>query len=194
MDRRGPADFVFGAEESYGFLAGDHVRDKDGAVASLLLCELAARLKAAAQTLVEQLDDLFRRHGCHAEGQFSVQMPGEKGMDDMKALLAGLRQRPPATLAGMKVVQVRDYLRSTVAAAGGIAKPLDGPVGDLIFFDLEPAGNCVAIRPSGTEPKVKFYMFAFDPPAANSDLAAVKAVQAGRLRAMEAALRALAGV
>ena len=92
MDRRGPEDFVFGAEESYGFLAGDHVRDKDGAVAAMLLGELAARLKAGGQTLLEQLDALFRRHGCHAESQLSVQMPGEKGMDDMKALMAGLRQ------------------------------------------------------------------------------------------------------
>ena len=63
----------------------------------MLLAELAAQLKAAGQTLVERLDELFRRYGCHAEGQLSVQMPGEKGMDDMKALMAGLRSRPPAT-------------------------------------------------------------------------------------------------
>ena len=96
MDRRGPQDFVFGAEESYGFLAGDHVRDKDAAVAALLLCELAARLKAAGKTLCDQLDDLFLRYGCRTESQLSLQMPGEKGMDDMKALMAGLRSRPPA--------------------------------------------------------------------------------------------------
>jgi phosphoglucomutase/phosphomannomutase len=194
MDRRGPADFVFGAEESYGFLAGDHVRDKDGAVAAMLLSELAASLKAAGQTLVDRLDDLYRRHGCHADGQLSVQMPGEKGMDDMTALMAGLRSRPPATIAGMKVVHVRDYLHGTVTAPGGPQQPLDGPVGDLIFFDLEPAGNHVAVRPSGTEPKVKFYMFAFDPPAASQDLAVAKAAQAARLRAMESDLRAIAGV
>ncbi len=197
MDRRGPEDFVFGAEESYGFLAGDHVRDKDGAVAAMLLSELAASLKPAGQTLVDRLDELYRRHGCHAEGQLSVQMPGEKGMDDMKALMAGLRSRPPATIAGMNVVQVRDYLHGTVTAPGG-PRPtqtrLDGPVGDLIFFDLEPAGNYVAVRPSGTEPKVKFYMFAFDPPAAGQDLAVVKAAQATRLRAMGSDLRAIAGV
>ena len=222
MDRRGPEDFVFGAEESYGFLAGDHVRDKDGAVAAMLLCELAARLKAGGQTLVDQLDDLFCRHGCHAESQLSVQMPGEQGMDDMKALMAGLRSRPPAALAGMNVVRVRDYLAGTVTTPGGgkgdrvpsgchlperpatklrsvpgsaqmgsvpFSRRLEGPTGDLIFFDLEPAGNYVAIRPSGTEPKVKFYMFAFDPPAAGSDLAVTKAAQAQRLRAMEADLR-----
>ncbi len=204
MDRRGPEDFVFGAEESYGFLAGDHVRDKDGAVAAMLLGELAARLKAGGQTLLEQLDALFRRHGCHAESQLSVQMPGEKGMDDMKALMAGLRSRPPVAIAGMNVVQVRDYLAGTFTAAGGVAKPLDGPTGDLVFFDLVPGGNYVAIRPLGTEPKVKFYMFAFDPPEPCQDLADTAAArarqvltkigQSQRLRAMEADLRALAGV
>ena len=192
MDRRGPQDFVFGAEESYGFLAGDHVRDKDAAVAALLLCELAARLKAAGKTLCEKLDDLFLRYGCRTESQLSLQMPGEKGMDDMKALMAGLRSHPPAAIAGMKVALVRDYLRSVAIAPGGEIRPLAGPVGDLLIFDLEPAGNCAAIRPSGTEPKVKFYMFAFDPPGAAGDLAATKAAQARRLRAMEADLRVIA--
>ncbi len=104
-------------------------------------------------------------------------------------------QPPPAALAGMNVVQVRDYLAGTVTAPGGRCRNRwRDPTGDLIFFDLEPAGNYVAIRPSGTEPKVKFYMFAFDPPAAGSDLAVTKAAQAQRLRAMEADLRALAGV
>ena len=84
IDRRGPQDFIFGAEESYGFLAGDHARDKDAAVASMLLSELAARLKAQGQTLHQRLDELFLRYGCHSESQFSLQMPGEKGMEDMK--------------------------------------------------------------------------------------------------------------
>ena len=118
MDQRGPEEFVFGAEESYGFLVGDHVRDKDAAVAAMLLAELAARLKAEGKTLHEKLDELFRRYGCHGEGQISVQMPGEKGMEDMKALMAGFRTRPPATLAGMKVARVRDYLSDTADEPG----------------------------------------------------------------------------
>ena len=136
IDRRGPREFVFAAEESYGFLAGDHVRDKDGAVAAMLLCELAASLKAEGRTLHEKLDDLFRRHGCHTEGQISVQMPGEKGMDDMKALMAGLRNHPPAAVAGMRVAQVRDYLNDVVILPSGQRKPLSGPTGDLVIFDL----------------------------------------------------------
>ena len=79
MDARGPEHFILGAEESYGFLVGDHARDKDAAVASMLLAELAALLKSQGKTLAEKLDELFLRHGCHSEGQINVQMPGEKG-------------------------------------------------------------------------------------------------------------------
>jgi phosphoglucomutase/phosphomannomutase len=193
MDLRGPKDFVFGAEESYGFLAGDHVRDKDAAVASLLLAELAARLKARGRTLHQQLDELFVRYGCHSEGQISVQMPGEQGMDAMKSLMAGFRSHPPRELGGLKLARVRDYLSNTLTAAGGKPVPLGGPKGDMVVLDLEPEGNYVAVRPSGTEPKVKFYMFAYDPPAAAANLAAVKAAQAARLKALGADLRKFSG-
>ena len=95
MDVRGPAGFVFGAEESYGFLAGTHVRDKDGAVAAMLLAELAARLKAEGISLYEKLLDLFAKHGCHCERTVSVMMPGAKGMDRMRDVMAGFRDHPP---------------------------------------------------------------------------------------------------
>ncbi len=91
IDLRGPEEFIFGAEESYGFLAGDHVRDKDAAVASLLTAELAARLKTEGKTLYQRLDELFRQYGCFSEGQISIQMPGEKGMEATKALMARVR-------------------------------------------------------------------------------------------------------
>ena len=113
IDARGPGQFVFAAEESYGFLAGDHVRDKDAAVASLLTAELAAALKADGQTLGQRLDELYAQFGCYGEGQLSIQMPGEKGMDDMQALMARLRSSPPEALAGLPVVRVRDYLAGT---------------------------------------------------------------------------------
>ena len=194
MDRRGSKDFVFGAEESYGFLAGDHVRDKDAAVASLLVAELAARLKARGKTLHQQLDELFVRYGCHSESQINVQMPGEQGMDAMKAVMAGFRSHPPLELGGMKLVRVRDYLNDRATPAGGKAEPLGGPKGDMVILDLEAEGNYVAVRPSGTEPKVKFYMFAYDPPAAAGELAAAKAAQAARMKAFGTDLRKFAGV
>jgi phosphomannomutase len=194
IDRRGPAEFVFAAEESYGFLAGDHVRDKDAAVAALLVAELAARLMARGMTLHQQLDELFRRYGCHSEGQISVQMPGERGMDAMKALMANFRADPPRELGGMKLARVRDYLSNTVTSPGGKPVPLKGPRGDLVILDLEAAGNYAAVRPSGTEPKVKFYMFAYDPPGASADLATVKSAQAARMKAIGADLRKFSGV
>jgi phosphoglucomutase/phosphomannomutase len=193
MDLRGPQDFVLGAEESYGFLVGDHARDKDAAVTAMLVAELAARLKPEGKTLHQKLDELFVRYGCHTEGQINVQMPGEKGMEDMQALMANFRTRPPERLAGMKVVRVRDYLNLTVGEPGGRPRPLDGPRGDMVILDLEADGNYVAVRPSGTEPKVKFYMFAYDTPEASRDLPAVKSAQAARLKAMGADLRKFSG-
>jgi len=194
MDLRGPKDFVFGAEESYGFLAGDHVRDKDAAVASLLLAELAARLKAQGKTLHQQLDELFVRYGCHSESQINVQMPGEQGMDAMKTLMANFRSHPPLELGGLKLARVRDYFSDTATVPGGKPAPLGGPKGDMVILDLEADGNYVAVRPSGTEPKVKFYMFAYDPPVASADLPAIEAAQAVRMKAFGADLRKFSGV
>jgi phosphoglucomutase/phosphomannomutase len=194
MDRRGPSNFVFGAEESYGFLAGDHVRDKDAAVASLLMAELAARLKAQGKTLHQQLDNLFVRYGCHSESQISVQMPGEQGMDAMRALMANFRANPPRELGGMKLAQVRDYASLTVTGSNGRPNPMEGPKGDLVILDLEASGNYVAVRPSGTEPKVKFYMFAYDPPAELGKLPAIKTAQAARMKVLGADLKGFSGV
>jgi phosphoglucomutase/phosphomannomutase len=194
IDEFGPDFFVYGTEESHGYMAGSYVRDKDGAVASLLLCELAARLKAAGQTLHEKLDALFWQHGVHAERTVSVQMPGSEGMARMQEVMAAFRAGPPTEIGGDRVVQIRDYERKTVTPTGGSAQPLAGPKGDLVFLDLAAEGNYVACRPSGTEPKIKFYMFAFTPPEQLANLEATKSQLEGRLDAMEADLRKFAGV
>ncbi|MBN1591553.1 MAG: phospho-sugar mutase, partial [Pirellulales bacterium] len=194
MDQRDPAKFILGAEESYGFLIGEHARDKDAAVASMILAELTARAKAAGLSLHEKLDALFRTYGCHAERTISVKMPGAEGMDRMKAVMAQFRESPPASLAGIEVSQVRDYLNQTLTPTGRDPRPLAGPRGDLVMLDLAAAGNYVAVRPSGTEPKVKFYMFAYDPAEASQDLATTKDNQRKRLAAMQKDLEAFAGV
>ncbi len=192
MDARGPKEFVMGVEESYGFLAGDHVRDKDAAVASLLTAELVAKLKHEGKTLYQRLCELFAEYGCFTESQINVQMPGEKGMDDMRTLMARLRTSPPERLAGLRVTRVRDYLNRIAKTPGTAAEePLDAPVGDMVILDLEAEGNRVAVRPSGTEPKVKIYLFACDKPAA--DLEAVKASQVERLKAIGDDFRAFSG-
>lgn len=193
IDEYGPERFVLGAEESYGFLAGTHARDKDAAVAAMLLAELAARAKADGQTVHQKLDALFLRYGYHAERAFSVTMPGAEGMERMQAVMARFRQEPPTSLAGMKVARLRDYQEKVVRWADGTTRPLEGPTGDLVMFDLETEGNYLAVRPSGTEPKVKFYMFAFEPPAAIADLAATKTATAERLAALERDLRTFSG-
>jgi hypothetical protein len=89
-------------------------------------------------------------------------MPGSEGMERMKALMARVRSQPPRTIAGLEVVQVRDYLHNRAWAPGGVPRGLEGPTGDLVMLDLAAEGNCLAIRPSGTEPQVKFYMFAYE--------------------------------
>ncbi len=119
-------------------------------------------------------------------------MPGEKGMDDMKELLERFRSDPPSTIAGLSVAQRRDYGDLTVTPTGGQPEPLDGPQGDLVILDLEPAGNYVAVRPSGTEPKVKFYMFAYAAPQQSADLAATRQAMDQRLTAVEDDLVAFA--
>ena len=194
IDEYGPDLFLYGTEESHGYMAGSYARDKDGAVASLLLCELAAKLKEAGQTLHEKLDALFWQHGVHEERTVSVQMPGSEGMARMQEVMAAFRARPPAEIGGDRVAQIRDYERQTVTIAGGTPLPLAGPKGDLVFLDLATEGNYVACRPSGTEPKIKFYMFTYMPPEQLSNLELAKSELRNRLDRMEGDLRKFAGV
>jgi phosphoglucomutase/phosphomannomutase len=208
IDQTGPRHFVFGCEESHGYLAGTHVRDKDASVAALLLAELTASLKVAGKTLHEKLDELFCAHGCHMERQVAITLPGASGMDRMKEIMATLRSKPPAQLGGLEVVRTRDYASLTAAAAGSAPVAFVGAKGDLVIFDLAglpdagsgspghfPAlGNAVAARPSGTEPKIKFYLFTAAPPCSCAELPQVKASLTARLDALEKALRTLAGV
>jgi len=193
IDEVGPDHFVFGTEESHGYLAGTHVRDKDGAVAALLLCELAAQLKAKGQTLHEKLDALFWQHGVHAEKTVSVQMPGSEGMSRMQEVMAKFRESP-SFHGGSEIRQLRDYLHQHIQLPDGTLRPLTGPQGDLVILDLELAGNAIAIRPSGTEPKIKLYLFAYEPPEQLANLDDAKAMLQTRLTRMEADMREFAGV
>jgi phosphoglucomutase/phosphomannomutase len=194
IDREGPEKFLYGTEESHGYMAGNYNRDKDGGLATMLLCELAAKLKSQKKTLHQKLDDLFWQHGVHMERTVSVQMPGSEGMLRMKEVMAQFRSAPPKTVAGSPVAQVRDYFDQTVIVAGGGKQPLDGPAGDLVILDLALEGNYVAIRPSGTEPKIKLYMFTYEPPEQLANLEDAKQMLDQRLLAMEADMRAFAGV
>ena len=209
IDDIGPEHFVFGCEESHGYLAGTHVRDKDASVAALLLAEQAASLKAAGRTLHERLDELFCRFGCHLERQVAITLPGAAGMDQMREIMQTLRAEPPAALGGLSVARTRDYGQLLVTDAEGPSTAFAGEQGDLVIFDLAddtlpaetvptdgfpPLANAVAARPSGTEPKIKFYLFTAAPPGVASDLPEVKAGLATRLDDLERDLRAIVGV
>lgn len=198
MDVRGAGNFIFGAEESHGYLVGEYARDKDGGVAALLMAELAAKLKARGQTLHEKLDALFWQHGYHLERTTSVTLPGAEGMTKMVALMQAFRTSPPKQLGGLAVTAVRDYQARTIQRASQAVQPMDAPPGDMVILELEPAGrgdelagNYVAVRPSGTEPKVKYYMFAHEPAEQLANLDDAREHLEKRLAAVERDLKQL---
>ncbi|MBM4004613.1 MAG: phospho-sugar mutase [Planctomycetes bacterium] len=160
VDERGPERFLFGTEESHGYMVGHYVRDKDGAVAAMLMAEFAASAKSQGKSLHQKLDALYWQHGYHAEHTLNLTMEGSQGMARMQALMELLRTDPPKSLGGISVAQCRDY-KSLRTRRGSETMVLDAPAADMVILDLAEDGNYVAVRPSGTEPKVKFYMFTF---------------------------------
>ncbi len=193
IDEFGPEKFVFGTEESHGYLVGHYARDKDAAVAAMLMSELAAQVKADGQTLHEKLDALYWQHGYHAERTLNLKMTGFEGMARMKALMATFRAEPPLKLAGLDIVRVRDYQRGEQWAPGESPTSLVGPQGNMVIMDLAEKGNYIAVRPSGTEPKVKLYEFTFVPAEQLANLETAKAEMQQRLDQFESDLRSYAG-
>ena len=195
IDREGPDGFLYGCEESHGYLVGTYARDKDGGVASLLMAELVATLKARGETLSSHLDALMRRHGLHRETLINLVMPGSEGMTMMTALMQKFRDQPPETLAGLTVDRIDDYaVNRSTHTADGRTEPLAGPTGNLIILRLSEPGNYFAIRPSGTEPKIKLYVFTKQTPEQSSDLDAASGVLDERMQRLESDVRQYAGV
>lgn len=157
--------FIFGFEESYGYLSGDHVRDKDAVNASMLICQMAQYYKLQGKNLVQAMRDLYDKYGYYHNKTVSLSYPGAEGADKMAGIMASLRQQAPAQIAGSKVEAVLDYK----AGVNGL------PAANVIEFDLE-GGNKAIVRPSGTEPKIKLYVFAkgVDAKAADAALAAIE--------------------
>ncbi len=196
IDAAGPEKFLYGTEESHGFLVGTHVRDKDAAVACMLMAELAAQVKATGKTLHEKLDSLYWQHGYHGEQLLNVTMSGSAGMARMTTLMQSFRSAPPVMLGGLAVTQVRDYASLTITKlVGGTPQPpgkLEAPQGDMVILDLAESGNYIAVRPSGTEPKVKFYMFTYVPAEQLANLEQTKQAMKERLAKLEGDLKAYA--
>ena len=153
----GAHTFVFGFEESYGFLSSTFVRDKDGVNASLLIAEAAVWAKTQGKTLYDILMEIYRTYGAYVEKVVSVTLPGKDGLQRMQQIMASLRAQPPRELASLRVLAVRDYLTRERTDAQGGRTALDLPRSDVLYFELE-GGAWVCIRPSGAEPKIKLYV------------------------------------
>ena len=155
MDR-GDHTFLFGFEESYGFLSSTFVRDKDGVNASLLVSEVACACMAEGITFYDRMQQIFREYGYYVENVVSTTLPGKDGLTRMKEIMSGLRADPPKEIAGLKVTAVRDY-QTGIRTENGREEPTGLPVSNVLYFELE-GGNWVCVRPSGTEPKIKLYV------------------------------------
>lgn len=156
-EKQGYGDFIFGYEESYGFLKGTYCRDKDAVVASMLLTEMAAYYKLRHIDLRDALDRLYERYGCFREATDSITMEGLDGSAKMARLMDSLRAAPPASLGGEKIREIRDYqLRTVRELDTGKQTDTGLPPSNVLYFTTT-TGNVIVLRPSGTEPKLKIY-------------------------------------
>ena len=186
IDEAGAAGFLFGFEESHGYLKGTYARDKDATVASLLFAELAAAVKDRRQTILEYLDDLYIDVGHYDERPINKTYPGREGHGKIVSLMNAFRARPPRQIGGLTLTEVHDYEKHEIRVLNRAepARPLPQPCGDLLIFHTERPGTRFAARPSGTEPKIKFYLFAQTEIKGPDELPAAKKETANRLDQM----------
>ena len=148
LEKAGEVDrFIFGFEESYGYLAGPYVRDKDAIIGSMLICEMAAYYRSIGSSIKERLEAIYAKFGRYLNKVDSFEFPGLSGMDKMAAIMDSLRQNPPTEIGGYKVTKVTDYKKSEETGL---------PAANVLIYALE-GGATVVVRPSGTEPKIKTY-------------------------------------
>lgn len=150
-------EYVFGFEESYGCLVGTHARDKDAIVAVMCLCEAAAYYKKQNLTLWDQMINIFEKYGYYREGLHTMTLKGISGAQEIQNILERVRNNPPKVLGDYKVKEVRDYQKEEITnVATNEVTPTGLPVSNVLYYDLEDGAWC-CVRPSGTEPKIKFY-------------------------------------
>ena len=148
LEAAGEVDrFIFGFEESYGYLAGPYVRDKDAVIGSMLICEMAAYYRSIGSSIKQRLEEIYKQYGRYLNKVDSFEFPGLTGMEKMASIMQKLRDNPPAELAGHKVVKVTDYKKPEETGL---------PAANVLIYSLEN-GATVVVRPSGTEPKIKTY-------------------------------------
>ncbi|CDC73284.1 MULTISPECIES: phospho-sugar mutase [environmental samples] len=158
LEESGQGKVIFSYEESYGYMLGDYVRDKDAVTASMMLTEMAAWYAAQGMTLFDALEKLYEKYGYYAEKTHNLVMPGLDGLKDMAELMKRLRENPPAEISGVKVVTRKDYSNgSVVDCATGGTSTMELSGSNVLRFELAD-GTSVLVRPSGTEPKIKVYI------------------------------------
>ncbi|MBP5282355.1 MAG: phospho-sugar mutase, partial [Lachnospiraceae bacterium] len=151
-------NYVFGLEESYGCLAGTHARDKDAIVAVTCLCEVAAFCKKQGMTLCDMMTQIYEKYGYFKEGQYTITMKGASGAKQIAETMEKLRKNPPKFIGDKKVLKLRDYQKDEILdLESGEKTPTGLPKSNVLYFELPNDEGCCA-RPSGTEPKIKFYM------------------------------------
>lgn len=161
LEQNGEEDrYVFGFEESYGYLAGSYVRDKDAVVASMLICEMAAFYKKQGKTLSQVIDDMYNQYGYYINNTLNFAFEGAEGMKKMSEIMTDLRENAPSEIAGFRIIRVDDYLeRVSENKLTGEKTEIKLPKSNVIAYSLE-GENAVIVRPSGTEPKIKLYVTA----------------------------------
>ncbi len=158
FEQTGSNNYVFGLEESYGCLAGTHARDKDAIVAVMMLCEVASYCKKHGKTLWDMMVELYEKYGYFRETQYTITMKGIDGSRQIAGIMDKLRQNPPKAFGEWKVLKVRDYQSGEITdLETGEKTPTGLPKSNVLYFEL-PDNNWCCARPSGTEPKIKFYM------------------------------------
>ena len=169
LEGSGEGTVVFSYEESYGYMLGDFVRDKDAVTASLLLTEMAAYYCAKGMTVLDAYQALCEKHGYYGEKTHNLVMPGLDGLADMAKLMKNLRENPPAEIGGVKVAQFKDYAGgSVVDCATGAKSTMELSGSNVLRFELAD-GTSIIVRPSGTEPKIKVYILTKGADAAERD-------------------------
>jgi phosphomannomutase len=183
--------FMFGYEEALGSSVGPVVRDKDGVGSALVFANLAAHLKQKGQTVGDRLDEISQRFGVYVSGQHNATYPGAAGAAKIGGLMKALRASPPWTIGPAKVLAVRDFLEGEKRTPDGRTEKIEFPPSNVLTFDLE-GGDRIVARPSGTEPKIKYYVDVKTLPARGESLAAARARGEARLQALKAAFVAIA--
>ena len=171
--------YIFGFEESYGYLAGSYARDKDAVVASMLICEMTAFYKMQGKTLCDVLDGIYEKYGYYYTQQKSFTCEGQSGMEKIKGIMTSLRENAPTEVDGSKVIKINDYGESvSIDAVSGEKTVLTLPKSNVLCYFLEN-GSSFIVRPSGTEPKIKIYICAVGSSAADGEEKKQSLVEAG---------------